>query len=82
MKWTYDVYKDRLNETAPVKHDDDVYTMDDFERACQSGCFIDYDGFGVYSDGKVKWRFRTIVPSDFERGAVDRAYSHVVWYNR
>ena len=71
----------------------DLMTMEEFIEACDCRCFIDYDGFGKYSDGIEMSDFH-IYPSDVT--SVDRKgccsgpsgelltekYSHVVWFNR
>ena len=39
-----------MNEKwVPISVEDDVYPMGDFINNCNSGGFIDYDGFGHYA---------------------------------
>jgi hypothetical protein len=60
--------------------EDDVYTIDEFKEHCESGGFIDYDGFGhPVKDSKCDPSF-IVKPSEIENIPVDA--THVVWYNR
>ena len=65
----------------PIPEYGDLMKLEDFERSCKQGCFIDYDGSGCYSDGK-QMSDKDIIPSDVINGKVDRSWSHVVWFNR
>jgi hypothetical protein len=57
----------------------DVMTVEDFKEACESGGFIDYDGFGnPAKDGKASEQ--RIFPS--QRGLIPADATHIVWYNR
>ena len=58
-----------------------LYTMDDFKEDCLNGSFIDYDGFGYYSDGEMESDIH-ILPSDIKSGCVRDDFDYVVWYNR
>lgn len=60
--------------------EDDVYTVEEFNDMCESGGFIDYDGYGhPVKDSManpsiwVKPSKRHLIPSDA---------THIVWYNR
>jgi len=55
--------------------------MIDFKENCLNGSFIDYDGFGYYSDGKMESDIH-ILPSDFKNGVVRKDFEYVVWYNK
>jgi hypothetical protein len=46
-----------------------------------TGGFIDYDGFGHYSDGKKIYDI-PISPSNVARNTVLTSFTHVIWYNR
>lgn len=65
----------------PLPDYGDHMTMQEFEDSCKSGCFIDYDGHGNYATA-IEVSDKVIVPSDFQRGEVDRSFSHVVWFNK
>ena len=56
-------------------------TMQDFVECCQSGGFIDYDGYGYYATA-TKMLSKVVVPSDVSRKCVDMRFTHVVWFNR
>lgn len=60
----------------------DIFTMKHWLECVAEGCFIDYDGHGEYSDGKVLFSGVRVRPSDVKACRVDRSFSHVVWYNR
>jgi len=65
------------------KWDDDVYTLKQFVDMCESGGFIDYDGFGVYADKEKKMKTNIkVYPSDITSGKYRKDFTHVVWYNR
>ena len=59
----------------------DMMTIQSFKEACMSGMFIDYDGFGYYSDGEKESSI-IVVPSDWKKDLIDHRWSHVIWYNR
>jgi hypothetical protein len=65
----------------PLPDYGDLMPMSDFIETVKCGCFIDYDGYGKYSDGK-EMSEQTVRPSDVEAGKVDMKWSHVVWFNR
>lgn len=59
----------------------DVMTLDDFIKACNQGCFIDYDGYGHYClNGKES--SITIHPSDIYHNSIRREFDSVAWYNK
>lgn len=62
-------------------NDRDVMKIADFIEDCKDGSFIDYDGFGYYSNGNEK-SDKIVKPSDILAGNIDKNYTHVVWYNR
>lgn len=76
----------------PIPEYGDLMTMEEFIASVKAGLFIDYDGFGNYSDGK-RVLHRTLSeendyeplivnPSDVKKGKIRKGFSHVVWYNR
>jgi hypothetical protein len=67
--------------TGPIDPEDDVMTLNEFVANVVGGGFIDYDGYGHYSDGKSVFA-KIVYPSDVKNGRIDRSFSHVVWYNR
>ena len=80
------------NYTEPVKFtktgqygcgpddEDDVYTVEEFRRYCDSGAFIDYDGYGHPVKDKKADVHIVVVPSKLK--AVPSDATHIVWYNR
>jgi hypothetical protein len=66
---------------GPIEDDDHHMTMADFIDACESGCFIDYDGHGVYATATEKTDIN-VYASDVGKCRIDPRWSHVVWYNR
>lgn len=79
-------YTDPVKFTATNRYgcgpndEDDVYTVAEFESACKSGSFIDYDGFGYpMKDGKADSEI-CVKPSRLEE--IPKDATHVVWFNR
>ncbi len=68
-------------EFEPLPDYGDLMTLEDWLACVDAGGFIDYDGFGNYSDGK-QMSNKTVKPSDVEKGKVDKGWTHVVWFNR
>jgi hypothetical protein len=59
----------------------DLMKISEFIECCESGGFIDYDGYGKYSRmGRIS--DITIYPSDIEAGEFRKDFDHVVWFNR
>lgn len=59
----------------------DVMSLDEFISCCESGGFIDYDGYGHYiKDGKETDIY--IYPSDIIHGVFRDDFTQIVWYNR
>ena len=64
------------------KHDGgDLMTFKEFKECCNDGGFIDYDGYGYYSNETHKSNI-TIYPSDITDGKIRTDFTHVCWYNR
>jgi hypothetical protein len=63
---------------GPVK-----FTLDEFITCVHEGLFVDDDGVGHYSDGTTE-STQTIRPSEIEDDddAVDRSFTHIIWYNK
>lgn len=62
-----------------------VLDLDEFIEDCKSGCFIDYDGYGYYSNSRTDHENRdnlVVYPSDIMDGKINRDYKYVHWYNR
>lgn len=62
-----------------------VLTLDEFVEDCKNGYFIDYDGFGYYSNSTTEHddldELR-VYPSQVIQGDVNRDYKYGYWYNR
>ena len=62
-----------------------VLTLDEFIEDCNNGYFIDYDGFGYYSNSRTQHDDRDelrVYPSQITQGVINRDYTYVHWYNR
>ena len=60
--------------------EDDVYTIKEFIENCESGGFIDYDGFGYpVKDSKACTQI-IIKPSRVAEIPEDA--THIIWFNR
>ena len=68
-------------ELKPLPDYGDHMTMNAFIDCCESGAFINYDGYGNYATIDQTTSL-IVTPSDVTSGKVDKSYTHVVWYNR
>lgn len=59
----------------------DLLTKEDFIKAVNTKCLIDYDGWGNYSNEKEMSNVE-VYPSLFKRSGWDDRFTHVVWFNR
>lgn len=59
----------------------DLMTFEEFIVAVNGGALIDDDGFGHYATA-TKVSGLVVHPSDLERGHLDSAFTHVLWFNR
>lgn len=58
----------------------DVFTIEEFEAACRSHCFTDYDGSGNYvRDGEL---YESVCCKSIANGEIDHNYTHVAWFNK
>ena len=53
-------------------------SMQDFIACCETGGFIDDDGYGYYAT-ETEMTNIVVLPSTVNK---DTTYSHVVWFNR
>ena len=81
------------NYGSGPKNEDDVYTVEEFKEYCESGAFIDYDGYGYsVKDGYVMKdpnydpdsdiffdRYIVVRPSQIKHLPEDA--THVIWFN-
>lgn len=65
----------------PIPEYGEHMTREEFESACKSGCFIDYDGHGCYAT-EIEMSKIVIVPSDLRNGWQYPDFTHVVWFNK
>ena len=65
---------------APV-YIDDIFTIDDFILACESGAMTDDDGIGqgIINDSLSE---DYICPSDAISGLFNPLVTHVIWFNK
>lgn len=68
----------------PIPEYGDLFTLEEFLELCESYCFVDYDGFGNYSDGEnmVIGLDMMMLPSEFLAIGRDTVFTHVVWFNK
>lgn len=62
-----------------------VLELTEFIEDCMSGCLIDYDGFGYYSNSETEHEDNDelrVYPSQITAGNINRNYKYVHWYNR
>lgn len=61
-----------------------LFTVYDFIERCGKGLFVDSDGIGYYSDGRVYWTDRVAKPSDIVAGKLNFSwkYRYVVWFGK
>jgi len=60
--------------------EDDVYTVEEFCERCNSGAFVDYDGYGhPVRDGLADESF-FVWPS--HAAEIPKDATHIVWFNR
>ena len=65
----------------PVRSDNDVYTIMEFNENCECGGFIDYDGFGYpVKEGKADPTI-SVYPSTRHK-VIPKDATHVMWFNR
>lgn len=65
----------------PIEMYDDHMSLQDFKESCETGCFMDDDGYGVYATKDQKTDIQ-IYPSDFRLGVIRSDFEYVVWYNK
>jgi hypothetical protein len=59
----------------------DLISLDDFIACCESGGFIDYDGYGYYATSTIQSDI-VVHPSDILKRKINENFTHVMWYNR
>ena len=59
----------------------DHMTLEDFVDCCQSGGFIDFDGYAKYATSD-KMSDINAYPSDVADSDIDWRWTHVVWFNK
>lgn len=80
MAYTEPVKFSSTNNYGNNRGEDDVYTIDEFRECCESGSFIDDDGYGhPVKDGKADESI-DIYPSSL--GDIPSDATHIVWFNR
>lgn len=62
----------------------ELFTLQDFIYHCEEGNFVDYDGEGYYSDGRVYWEDEPAIPSSLAAGKIKNNinFRYVIWFNR
>lgn len=59
-----------------------IMPVEQFVKVCESGGYIDYDGYGVYADDEWVYPDVIVVPSDVVRPGFKPLAPFVSWYNR
>jgi hypothetical protein len=59
-----------------------LYSVYDFIEHCGKGLFLDQDGKGYYSDGRVYWKDQEARPSDIVGGKLRFSYKYryIIWF--
>lgn len=70
--------KTNLYGCGPITHDD-VYTIEEFKECCDTGAFVDYDGYGYPVRNKLANRSILVKPSDLK--SIPECATHIVWFN-
>jgi len=65
----------------PIPEYGDLIEIEEFIDMCEDGGFIDYDGWGNYSNGSEMSDI-SVCPSDITSGNLQEGWTHVVWFNR
>lgn len=62
----------------------ELMSLQDFIQKCGEGLFVDTDGTGYYSDGRIFWKDKPARPSDMIRYKVsfDTKHRYVIWFNK
>lgn len=62
----------------------ELMSLQEFIHFCEIGLFIDTDGSGYYSDGRVFWREKPAIPSDIIKYKIsfDTKHRYVIWFNK
>lgn len=61
-----------------------LYTIKEWEESCESGSFIDYDGWGDFATGTQVSNIE-VSPSDYgttQYEEMKKDFTHILWYNR
>lgn len=59
----------------------ELMTLKSFVKACKSGMFYDYDGFGYYVKDSQQTDIK-IYPSDIDRKKYRKDFDTVIWFNK
>jgi hypothetical protein len=77
-----DKYAKMAEIQAKVKYGD-VFTIEDFIEAVESGGFIPYDGFGYYWDENKNEETEEYTSFNVDKlKEKSKTYKYVVWYNK
>ena len=74
-----------ITEKNEIPNYGDLFTIEEFIDYCEDGMFIDWDGNGLYSDGKFIYGSSgkyVVYPSDIVAGNIRKKFSHVMWFNK
>lgn len=67
---------------SPIDYDyGDRMSLEHFVNCCESGGFINYDGFGRYIKGDEESDIN-VYPSDIKSGVYRKDFDEVMWFNR
>jgi hypothetical protein len=65
-----------------LRKDLTIYTIEEFQKNCVEGGFIDYDGVGTYVKDGIGHPACRAIPSEIAQGIIDHRFTHVEWSNR
>ncbi len=66
--------------STPIEKGDDVMTVEEFRQSCDSGMFIDYDGYGYPVRNNMADPKCQVYPSNLS--CIPSDATHIVWFNR
>lgn len=56
-------------------------TMNEWLKGVRNCSFLDHDGYGKYATN-TKMVNKKVYPSDVKEGRINKAFSHIVWFNK
>ena len=64
-----------------IDPDAQFMTVEEFVTAVKGGCYVDDDGFGLYSTA-THMSEEKVFPSDVQEGRINTKWGYVTWFNK